>query len=140
MTTFNLDTAADKMRQTRPLRIACVYKRSFGRELRLVSMSGLRFNRMGEALARQGHDVDLVTNRFDQPINRASHLREVPFRSVRWESYDVVKTFFHSGMEALIAEGGGDHPFIISKLGSVVGRTDTEGVYFFGEVREKLFE
>ena len=128
------------MRRRRPLRIACVYKRSYGRELRLVSMSGLRFNRMAEALARQGHDVDLITNRFDQTIHRASHLREVPFRSVRWETYDVVKTFFHSGMEALISEGGGNHPFIISKLGSVVGRTNTEGVYFFGEVRQKLFE
>ena len=103
-------------------------------------MSGIRLNHMAEALARRGYDVDLITDRFDRPIHRTPHLRGVPCRCVRWDSYDVVKTFFHSGMETLISEGGGDHPFILSKLGSVVGSTDSEGVYFFGKVREKLFE
>jgi len=40
----------------------------------------------------------------------------------------------------LLAEGGGDHPFIVSKLGSVVGSEQTPGVYFFGTERKKLFE
>ncbi len=58
---------------------------------------------------------------------------------MRWEDYDVVKTFFHRGFETLVAAGGGDHPFIVSKLGSVVGHEQTPGVHFFGAMRERLF-
>ena len=85
-------------------------------------MAGIRFFRMAEALARRGHEVDIVLNRITQPQMLSTRLREVPFKFVRWEHYHVVKTFFHRGFDSLVAEGGGDHPFIISKLGSVVGR------------------
>ena len=51
----------------------------------------------------------------------------------------MIKTFFHRGFDSLVAEGGGDHPFIISKLGSVVGREETAGVHFHGAVRERLY-
>ena len=102
-------------------------------------MAEIRFFRMAEALARRGHAVDLVLNRHHQPRMLDNNLREVPFKLVRWEQYDVVKTFFHRGFETLMAEGGGDHPFIISKLGSVVGREETPGVHFHGAVRERLY-
>jgi glycosyltransferase involved in cell wall biosynthesis len=122
------------------LRVACVYRNGQRPELRLTDMSWIRFFRMAHAFAARGHQVDIVMNRRDQPEMVSRGLREVPFRFVRWEDYDVVKTFFHLGFEALVAEGGGGHPWIVSKLGSVVGRGDTPGVYFFGAVRQRLFE
>src|SRR5271166_14354 len=103
------------------LRIACVYKRDHCRHLKLGNMAEIRFFRMAEALARRGHEVDILLNRHEEPRMLAARLREVPFKSVRWDHYHVVKTFFHRGFDSLLAEGGGDHPFIISKLGSVVG-------------------
>ena len=121
------------------LRIACVYIRDRCPEFYLSSMAGLRFFRMAEALARRGHYVDIILNRRAMPTTLAPRLREVPFRFARWDDYHVVKTVFHRGFESLLAEGGGDHPFIISKLGSVVGRKETAGVHFHGPVRERLF-
>lgn len=102
-------------------------------------MDTLRFFRMSEALARRGHRVDIVIDRNPEPRSVGPNLSEVPFRAVRWRDYDVVKTFFHVGFESLRAAGGAQHPFIVSKLGSVVGRANAEGVYFFGAVREHLF-
>jgi len=123
-------------------RIACIYLRSgWGN---LASMDGIRFFRMAEALARRGYEVDVTVDRkhdrITQPKLFGPRLREVPFQCVRWDDYDVVKTFFHAGFESLLAMGGGDHPFIVSKLGSVVGHEETEGVYFFGSRRERLFD
>ena len=67
------------------------------------------------------------------------NLRRVPLGSVRWAEYDVVKTLFHSGFETLERYGGASHPFIISKLGSVVGGGDQPGCYFYGRYRSQLF-
>jgi hypothetical protein len=106
----------------------------------MASMDWIRFFRMSDALARLGHTVDIIVNRRPDPISVGRRLREVPFRRARWDRYDLIKTFFHTGFESLLAEGGGDHPFILSKLGSVVGREQTPGVHFFGRVREQLFE
>ncbi len=125
--------------RNQPRRIACVYHRDHRPNLALSSMAEIRFFRMAEALARRGHAVDLVLNRHHQPRMLDHNLREVPFKLVRWEQYDAVKTFFHRGFETLVAEGGDDHPFIISKLGSVVGREETPGVHFHGAVRERLY-
>jgi len=121
------------------LRIACVYLRDWMPNFTLGTMAGIRFFRMAEALARRGHEVDIVMNRYRRPHTPAPRLREIPFKLARWENYHVVKTFFHRGFESLIAEGGGDHPFIISKLGSVVGREQTPGVHFYGPVRKALY-
>ena len=121
------------------LRIACVYRRDRGRGGYLSNMAGIRHFRMAEALARRGYEVDIVLNGREQPQMLANRLREIPFKLARWDHYHVVKTFFHTGFDTLMAEGGGDHPFIISKLGSVVGREQTEGVHFHGPVRERLF-
>jgi hypothetical protein len=122
----------------RPVRIACVYVR--GESPRLASMAWIRCFRMSEAFARRGHQVDIITDRLPQPRAVGTRLREVPFRLARWENYDVVKTLFHTGFESLLAHGGGDHPFIVSKLGSVVGRGQTAGVHFFGPTRQRLFD
>jgi hypothetical protein len=120
------------------LRIACVYGREDASRLVVASMSYIRFFRMSEALARRGHEVDIVLNRRPAPSRLGARYREVPFQHVDWSRYDVVKTFFHRGFDALVAEGGGAHPFIVSKLGSVVGRDQTPGVHFYGSVRERL--
>jgi len=122
----------------RSLRIACVYRRADLSDVVVASMDYIRFVRMATALARRGHRVDVVVNRERTRPALAAPLPEVPFRDVRWHHYDVVKTFFHSGFETLCVEGGSDHPFIISKLGSVVGRGQTPGVHFYGSVREQL--
>jgi len=104
----------------------------------MFNMSGIRFLKMSEALAQQGNEVDMASGREDV-VSLGLRLRQVPLSVMKWSEYDVVKTFFHTGMDELIEAGGGDHPFIISKLGSVVGREMVEGVYFFGEERERLF-
>jgi glycosyltransferase involved in cell wall biosynthesis len=138
MTTFSqLDETP--MTERPRLRIACVYIRDRHPNFILSTMAGIRFFRMAEALARRGHQVDIVLNGNKEPRMLATRLREVPFKLVRWDGYHVVKTFFHRGFDSLVAEGGGDHPFIISKLGSVVGRKETAGVHFHGRVRERLY-
>jgi hypothetical protein len=67
-------------------------------------------------------------------------LRRVPLSRVSWHDYDVVKSLFHQGFETLERFGGAAHPFIIAKLGSVVGARDLPGIYFYGRQREKMFE
>ena len=51
----------------------------------------------------------------------------------------MVKTLFNIGFDTLETYGGKDHPFIISKLGSVVGPEDMDGIYFYGKMREQLY-
>jgi glycosyltransferase involved in cell wall biosynthesis len=141
MTTSNRVSppSAKALARSRPIRVACVYIDHQCPDFRIASMSGVRFFRMAEALARRGYEVDIILNRLNSPQQRGTRLREVPFRFVRWDDYNVVKTFFHRGFESLMAAGGGNHPFIVSKLGSVVGREQTSGVHFYGHVRERLF-
>ena len=107
-------------------------------------MSAIRWYRMSEALADHGHSVDIVHGRYKwrpwQPIrDLGPNLREVPLSRARWEDYDVVKTLFHRGFRTLSRYGGAGHPFVISKLGSVVGPEDRDGIYFFGAQREAGF-
>jgi glycosyltransferase involved in cell wall biosynthesis len=122
------------------LRIACVYHDRDVPGLTVAAMNYIRLFRMSEALARRGHYVDIVINRRPDAADTGPRLREIPFRNARWDHYDVIKTFFHNGFEALCAHGGERHPFVISKLGSVVGRHQTPGVHFYGQVRERLCE
>lgn len=102
-------------------------------------MATIRLYRMAAALARRGHEVDIVVGHHDERRALGTRLHEVPVRAVKWTDYQVVKTFFHRGFESLCGTGGGDHPFIISKLGSVVGSAPTEGVHFFGAERKRLY-
>jgi glycosyltransferase involved in cell wall biosynthesis len=108
-------------------------------------MGAIRWLKISEALARLGHTVDMaMTETFppelEQSIeNRGLQLHRVALRDVRWEEYDVVKTLFDLGFQTLEKYRGATHPFIISKLGSVVDSYDREGIYFYGAYREELF-
>lgn len=110
-------------------------------------MSYIRWLKISEALARRGHQVDIATGEFGEmnwrrkksPILMGENLRRVPLSGIRWSDYDVVKTLFHAGFETLEKYGGERHPFIISKLGSVVGPEDRDGIYFYGKQRERLY-
>ena len=111
-----------------------------------VEMSYIRWLKISEALARLGHQVDIATNEpagwgrsIRHPVSMASNLRRVPLSDVAWRDYDVVKTLFHRGFETLETYKALDHPFIISKLGSVVGPVEIEGIYFSEEIRKKLY-
>ncbi len=122
------------------LRIATVYHGSRGPG-ELEDMSYARWFMISEALARLGHRVDIVRGgEFRSPTLVAPGLREVSLDKVDWKDYDVIKTLFHTGYELLCKRGGADHPFVIAKLGSVVAAEDTEGIYFYGEMRERLYE
>src|SRR5262249_48242439 len=68
-----------------------------------------------------------------------SRVRLIPLSTVRWNDYDVVKTVFHLGFETLEAYGGARHPFIVSKLGAVVGPRDMDGIHFYGDMRRDLY-
>src|SRR5512145_135645 len=101
----------------------------------LNDMANIRWHMISAALARRGHQVDLATAEYKWRLRRPivamdERLRRVPLSRVRWSDYDVVKTLFHRGFETLERFGGARHPFIISKLGSVVGAADRPGIYF----------
>jgi glycosyltransferase involved in cell wall biosynthesis len=109
-----------------------------------IDMSYIRWFKISEALARRGHQVDIATNEFKWwknklPIIMGQNLRRIPLSKIKWSNYDVVKTLFHAGLDTLEAYGGIKHPFIISKLGSVVGSKDMEGIYFYGKMRKWLY-
>jgi glycosyltransferase involved in cell wall biosynthesis len=101
-------------------------------------MSQIRPLRIGEALARQGHSVDLVLDRYPEPRELAPRLREIPSRLARWNDYDVVKTHYTAGFETLVEAGGDEHPFIISRLVNVVGAEGDPGLNVFGVPRHEL--
>ena len=125
-------------------RIVTVFSPS-RRPLRLIEMSYIRWVKISEALARQGHEVHFATSAVrwwparDRVVLRDG-VRMVSLDRVRWSDYDVVKTLFHDGFTTLADRGGATHPFIIAKLGSVVGPRDRDGIYFYGRVRERLYE
>lgn len=126
-------------------RIVTVYNTERDATTRPRDMAHIRWLKISEALARQGHAVDMASAEFTfrlsrRPIVMAPNLRRVPLSRVRWDEYDVVKTLFHQGFETLAGRGGAGHPFVIAKLGSVVGPEDREGIYFYGRQREAMFE
>lgn len=104
-------------------------------------MDQVRWLRISESLANLGYKVDMIVNTKQSLVKRSPNLRFVPYSMVEWKQYDIIKTLFHRGFESLYDGGGNNYPFIISKLGSVVGNHDaTEGVHFFNEERENLYE
>jgi hypothetical protein len=123
------------------IRIATVYERDYYDAFKSYPMDLLRWLRISESLANLGYEVDVIVNTRRGLIQRNPHLRYVPYSMVDWKRYDVIKTLFHKGFESICSEGEADHPFIISKLGSIVGNNDaTEGVHFFDGEREYLYE
>ncbi|HEY3306283.1 MAG TPA: hypothetical protein VGL70_22410 [Candidatus Binatia bacterium] len=124
-------------------KIVSVYN-AWRRSFEPADMSYIRWLKISEALARRGHSVDLATNEprwwlRRAPVAMAQNLKRVPIAKVRWKDYDVVKTLFHVGFDTLETYGGDRHPFIISKLGSIVAPQDAEGIYFYGRVRKRLY-
>lgn len=123
------------------VRIATVYSDSHFRAFRACDMSLIRWLRMSEALARKGYQVDMIVNLETELVFDLPNLRCVSYTEVSWDRYDVIKTLFHLGFQSLMRGGGIDHPFIISKLGSVVGEDEyTPGVYFHGDEHRELLE
>ena len=107
-------------------------------------MGDIRWHRISAALAARGHTVHMASAelKWRMPGVRSDPNGPtiVPIAKLDWRSYDMVKTLFHEGYETLEHYGGADHPFIISKLGSVVGPTDMDGIYFYGRQRERLYD
>lgn len=124
----------------RPIRIATLYRREYFSHFSPNDMSTIRWLRISEGLADLGYEVDMIINSSDKTNQKNPNLKFIPYSRFNWRKYDVVKTLFHRGFESLRHMEGEDHPFIISKLGSVVGNHDnTEGVHFFNEEREDLY-
>ena len=105
-----------------------------------MDMSGIRWLKISEALARKGHHVEMAMRGNIVPLPPLTNLCAVKLEQVRWNEYDVVKTVFHHGFQVLEKYGGTRHPFIISKLGSVVGTREMDGIYFYGRTRRNLYE
>jgi glycosyltransferase involved in cell wall biosynthesis len=104
-------------------------------------MNQVRWFKISEALARAGFRVDVICATSSKTTSNNDCLRFVPRHLFRWQDYDVIKTCFHKGFQFLREIGGLEHPFIISKLGSVVGKSDSQpGVHFFGDTRRELYE
>jgi len=109
-----------------------------------VDMARIQLAETAHALARLGYEVDIATAELSlrlggRPVVIADRLRRVPLARVDWTTYDVVETNFHQGWETLASHGGDHHPFIIAKLGSVVGAADMPGIYFYGRDRERMY-
>jgi len=117
------------------------------RHHKLINMSYIRWYKISEALAQQGHQVDIATNEYliwrwwrkKSPTPMGKNLRSVPLSKVKWSDYDVIKTLYGEGFDNLERYGGVDHPFIISRLGTVVAPQDMDGVYFYGKKRERSY-
>ncbi len=128
-------------RKEKTIRIATVYYSYRRRHDGLFDMSDVRWLRMSQALAGRGFEVDMIVHPEHNGSFRRDDVNLVSYNDVDWNRYDVIKTLFHHGIDELVAAGVGSHPFIISKLGSVVGPDDaTDGVFFYGEEREKLYQ
>ena len=87
----------------------------------LKDMADIRWLKISQALARAGHQVDMAMHGDCAPLPPLPNLRSVELSRAKWNEYDAVKTVFHGGFELLEEYGGAQHPFIISKLGSVAG-------------------
>lgn len=123
------------------IRVAVVFRSQPFETIRAYDMSVIRWTRISEALSYTGLKVDVIVEGPADVLEISPNLRLVPATRARWDDYDVVKTLFHKGFQALKKYGGADHPMIIAKFGSVVGIDEREpGVYFFGDEHRVLLE
>ncbi|HZS32610.1 MAG TPA: hypothetical protein VFC42_04465 [Methylomirabilota bacterium] len=123
------------------VRIATVYLRTPLDRSQIHAMDRLRWLRISEGLADLGFSVDMIVD-APAPLGAPRPtLRQVSPDTVDWSRYHVVKTLYPTGFRTLAETGGDRHPFIIGRVGAVVGPTDdTPGVYFFGEERRAIWE
>ncbi len=127
-------------------KIAVIYN-AWRKPLALTDMGYIRWIKIAEALARCGHEVDILTNEptwlkwwdSKKVIPMAPNLQRKPIGKAKWSDYDVIKTLFNIGFKTLEKYQGDQHPFIISKLGSVVGPREMPGIYFYGKTREDFY-
>jgi len=119
-------------------KIATVYTT---RSHQLIDMSYIRWYKISEALARLGHQVDIATSKSvtKSTLTIVQNVRKVPLPEIRWNDYDVVKTSYGEGFKTLEKYKGTDHPFIISRLGTVVGPQDIEEIFFYGKRRQERY-
>ena len=104
-------------------------------------MATTRWVLISQALQRLGYDVDMILDGSGDFAPYAPAVRCVSWSEFDWRRYDIIKTLFHRGFDALCEVGGHKHPLIISNPGPVVGDRDgIEGVHFFGTEREALYE
>jgi hypothetical protein len=123
------------------IRIATVYKKDYFEVFGSYGMNTVRWTRISESLANRGFKVDMIITSNDALCPTRPNLHRVPFSKVIWKNYPVIKTLYHTGYQALVEEGVERHPFVISRLGSVVGSSDdVPGVHFFKDERRKLYE
>lgn len=120
------------------IKIATVYLKYPINTFTAFSMDTVRWIRISEGFADKGYQVDMIVNIKARAKQIGPNLRMVPYSQVDWNKYDVIKTLFHCGFKSLIEECK-DHPFIISKLGSVVGSEEIEGVHFHNDKRKELY-
>lgn len=123
------------------VRIATVCKPLPLSEGDLRSMDTIRWVRVSERLAAAGFRVDMIVGAGARLSPRHPNLRYVTAAEADWSAYDVIKTLYPRGFRELLQAGGGSHPFIISRLASVVGATDSvPGVHFLGPERQERYE
>ncbi|HSP87260.1 MAG TPA: hypothetical protein VLN45_03950 [Ignavibacteriaceae bacterium] len=104
-----------------------------------IDMSNGRWIKISDALSRLGYEIDIaIPDSTLTNLNGNGHLNTIQLSKVNWDDYDIVKTEFHLGFDTLEKYGGTSHPFIISKLGSVVGLKEMDGIYFYGDMHKKL--
>jgi glycosyltransferase involved in cell wall biosynthesis len=122
------------------IRIATVYQPLALSDRNICSMNTVRWLRISEGLAAAGFQVDMIVGPGTDLKPTHRNMRLVAQSKVDWGRYDVIKTEYQRGFQELVAAGGGCHPFIISRLASVVGsRDDVPGVYFFGADRDERY-
>jgi len=123
------------------VRIASVYTREHVEPSQIHAMDRLRWLRISEGLADLGFSVDMIVEASQNLGSPRPTLRSVSPSRVDWSVYHVVKTLYPAGFRTLLETGGKKHPFILGRVGAVVGSTDsTPGVHFFGEERQALWE
>lgn len=131
----------ERVAHRRRVRIAVVYSGQPLTRSAINAMDSVRWLRVAEGLADCGFAVDLIANGPADLAGTRPMLTVVPWAQVDWSRYDVVKTLFHMGFRRFVDSGGAGHPFVICKLGSVVGPIDdVPGVHFFGEERRALWQ
>jgi hypothetical protein len=125
---------------TRVIRIATVYKAIPLSASDVQAMDIVRWMRVSETLAAAGFAVDMIVGAGSQLEPAHPNLRYVPLDDVDWSDYDVIKTLYQRGFRTLLDAGGGTHPFVISRLASVVGKDESvPGVHFTGAERAALY-
>jgi glycosyltransferase involved in cell wall biosynthesis len=103
-------------------------------------MDTIRWLRISEGLAAAGFQVDMIVGAGTELRPTSPNLRLVTASEADWDAYHVVKTLYPPGFRELVRVGGGSHPFIISRLASVVGaRDDVAGVHYFGAERQARY-